>query len=144
MEQFRTCYKCGYETHEVIKQCPQCGRRLQTSSTVRTLGVVQLLMGLFLVGMMGTITYYVAPIMLPADTPSISDHRFSGTPQQALMILGLFSLVILFGVTSMVSGLWQIKTGRRNKWIFIFMMGLVIVLLVVCWLIRVTFGGNTH
>jgi MFS family permease len=142
VEQLRTCYKCSYETHEVVKQCPQCGQRLRTAREVRVLGWIQLLLGLFLVGMMGTISFYVAPILLQAGLPG--GDRFTGTPQQALMILGLFSLVIMFGLTSIVSGLWQIKTGRRNKWIFIFMMGLVIVLLVVCLLIRVMLGGNAH
>src|SRR2546423_9347967 len=141
MEQLRTCYKCGYETHDALKQCPQCGQRLRTAREVRVLGWVQLFLGLFLVGMMGTITYYVAPLILQAGTPG-GGARFTGTPQQALIILGLFGLLIVFGLTSVISGLWQIKTGRRNKWIFIFMLGLVIVLLVVCLLIRVALGGN--
>ena len=133
MEQLRTCYRCSYETNEAVKQCPKCGQRLRTAREVRVLGWLQLLIGLFLVGLMGTITFNLAPTLLGAPGDGA---RFTGTPEQGFLILGLFALIIVFGLTSMASGLWQIKTGRRNKWIFIFMLGLVVVLLVVVWLVR--------
>ena len=38
MDQLRSCYKCGYETHEPVKQCPKCGQRLRTAREVRVLG----------------------------------------------------------------------------------------------------------
>ncbi|HYY42921.1 MAG TPA: hypothetical protein VE775_09335 [Pyrinomonadaceae bacterium] len=139
MDQLRSCYKCGYETNEPVKQCPKCGQRLRTAREVRALGWLQLLIGIFLVGLMGTITFKLAPLLLQTGVRE-GGSRFTGTPQQAFLILGLFGLLILFGATSMTSGLWQIKTGRRNKWIFIFMLGLVIVLIVVVWFVRAALG----
>lgn len=128
----RSCFRCGYATGEEFARCPQCGSRLRTSREVRGLGVAQLVIGLFLVGLMGTITYRLAPSLLNAGETT-AGTRFTGTPDQALLILGLFVLVITFGLGSFVSGLWQIKTGRRNKWIFLFMLGLFVLVMVYAW-----------
>lgn len=90
---------------------------MRTAREVRLLGFVQLVLGLFLFGFMGAITLYTAPIMLnPADDAQTS---FTGTSAQAKFILILFGLVMAFGAASSLSGLWQLISGRRNKWIAI-------------------------
>jgi len=135
------CYSCGFAGEAAGNRCPNCGGRLRSAKVVRRLGWLQLLIGLFLVGLMGTITYYLAPALLnPAAATEGS--RFTGTPGQALMILALFGLVITFGVGSIASGLWQIATGRRNKWIFILMLALFVVLLLVAWLTRASLEAS--
>ena len=135
------CYSCGFAGEAAGNKCPNCGGRLRSAKVVRRLGWLQLLIGLFLVGLMGTITYYLAPALLnPAAATEGS--RFTGTPGQALMILALFGLVITFGVGSIASGLWQIATGRRNKWIFILMLALFVVLLLVAWLTRASLEAS--
>ena len=142
MNGLNTCSRCGYTTNETIGQCPQCGQRESTArspKTVRRLGWVQLVLGLFLVGLMGTITWNVAPLMAGSG-PTQGGGRFTGTAEQAQLVLGLFGLVIMFGLTSMVNGIWQIRTGRRNKWIFIFMLALTAVLIVVGWLVTKRVG----
>ena len=126
------CYSCGF-AGEAAGKCPNCGGRLRAAKTVRRLGWLQLLIGLFLVGLMGTIAYNLAPALLSPAAPA-RGSRFTGTPEQALMILGLFGLVITFGLGSIAAGLWQIATGRRNKWIFIFMIVLFVVVMVSAWL----------
>ena len=112
----RRCEKCEFETQEKIIQCPRCGRRLISPTVLRTLGGIQLALGLTLVVGMGILTFNLAPSLLQ---PGKLDEgmRFSGTRDTGLLILGLFGLVMAFGFTSTVSGLWQIITGRRNKWI---------------------------
>lgn len=80
---------------------------------------------------MGTITYNLAPLMFGAGKA-----RFTGRPEQAQLILGLFGMVIVFGLGSIVNGLYQIKTGRRNKWLFIFMVVLFVVLILFSWFLR--------
>jgi MFS family permease len=128
-------------TSEAVAQCPKCGRRLRTAKQVRRLGWMQLLIGLFLVGLMGTITYNLAPSLLPSATETRGGARFTGTPEQAQMILALFGLVITFGLGSILSGLWQIKTGRRNKWLFIIMLALFVVLIFFSWFLRSALRG---
>src|SRR5205085_3306147 len=119
MDEVRSCYKCFYETSDAVEKCPQCGGRMRTARQVRRLGWVQVLLGLIIVGMMGTITAFVAPLMLQAGEPTATGSRFTGTPEQALMILGFFGILILFGLVAMLNGIWQIKYGRRNKWLLI-------------------------
>ncbi|MEI9928177.1 MAG: hypothetical protein WDN44_11370 [Sphingomonas sp.] len=54
--------------------------------------------GLFLVGLMGTLTYNMAPMLLhPGERPGGGDY-FTGTAHQAAMILKLFAAVIVFGL----------------------------------------------
>lgn len=140
MEELHTCERCGTATRESAGQCAGCGERWRTKKQVRRLGWVQLFVGLFLVGLMGIITYNLTPLMLRAGARE-GGARFTGTAAQAQLILGLFWLVIAFGLTSMLSGLWHIKTGRRNRWLFILLLGLVAVLGLVAWLVQESLGG---
>ena len=141
MDELRSCFKCSYETHEPYDHCPQCGQRLRTAGQVRVLGVLQLLIGLFLVGLMGTITFFTAPLMLRAGEESGSGSRFAGTAEQGFMILGLFALVIVFGLGSMLSGVWLIKTGRRSKWVLYGMLGLGVLVVVAGWIVKSALRG---
>jgi hypothetical protein len=116
IDDLRICYKCYYETNEALKKCPKCGLGLFSTKQVRRLGWVILALGMFLVGLMGTITFYVTPALLYAGSPT-GGMQVTATTEQAALILALFGSVIAAGLISMVTGLWQIKTGRRNKWL---------------------------
>ena len=94
---FYRCNKCSYESNEVIRRCPTCGRATVSSKRLRRLGWAQLLLGLVIVGLMGTVTFYVAPIMLQPQTAG-SSTRFTGTAEQAQAFLLLFGVVIMFGL----------------------------------------------
>lgn len=41
--------------------------------------------------------------------------RFTGSVRDAEIILWLFGLVLLFGLVSLLTGLSQVATGRRNR-----------------------------
>ena len=97
-------------------------------------------MGLILVVMMGAITYNLAPDML---RPGVSAGRggFTGTAEQGLLILGLFGLVIAFGLGSVASGLWQIATRRRNNWMFAVMLALFVLVMLAAWFTTTSLKG---
>ena len=47
--------------------------------------------------------------------PTPGGARFTGTEQQKLIIIGLFASLLLFGVVSFATGMWQLIVGRRNR-----------------------------
>jgi hypothetical protein len=129
MGEMQTCYslRCGYVTDAEGTKCPKCGGRLRTTKTIRRLGWAQLLIGLLLVGMMVTIIVVTAPYLLhPGQTSG--GTTFTGTAEQSQLFLGLFAIVTFFGLGTMFSGGWQIATGRRNRWIAILMLIILVIL----------------
>jgi len=70
--------------------------------------------GLFLVGMMGTITWLTAPRMLRPGV-EIDGTTFTGTPAEAETFLSLFALVILFGLLSLANGIYMIVARRQSR-----------------------------
>ena len=140
MDELRNCYKCGYETAEAVAKCPTCGRGLLSTKHVRRLGWVQVFLGLFLVGFIAIIIYKIAPGMLEPGVPDASGSRWTGTREQGQMVLALLGLIIVIGLTSFVNGLWQTATGKRNKWIIYFGVGLFILLLAFVWAVENVFA----
>lgn len=138
-EEMTRCGGCGYETAQSIGRCPQCGRAVHSPGSVRLRGWAQLLLGVLLVGMMGAVTFNLAPMLARAGEPADGiGARFTGTPEQARFIMWLFGLVLAFGLGSVAAGLWQIATGRNNKWIIAAMLGLFVVLMLAA---RLTTGS---
>jgi hypothetical protein len=129
---------CRETVEGSVEKCPKCGTRMRTPKMVRRLGWLLLLLGLFLVGLMGTITWNLAPSLLRPEAP---DSNFTGTAEQAHMILNLFVVVIIFGAGTMLNGTYQIITGRRNAWITAATLGLAVVLFVVAWTTNRGLGG---
>lgn len=110
-------------------------------TSIRRRGWLLLLIGLFLIGLMGTITFNLAPgLLFPGETLA-DGSRFTGTAEQAQFIFGIFALVIMFGVMSATSGLWQIVTGRRNKTLVVVMLVLFVALLIAGWVTRRVLGS---
>lgn len=91
----------------------------------RRFGWVLLTLGIFVSALMGVVLYATSPVLLH---PVAGGSRFSGTPQQAKLVLGLLGAVELFGITATCYGLFQIVTGRRNKWIIYFLIGIALLL----------------
>lgn len=128
--EMRSCAKCEYETDQVLTKCPRCGRKgMQTASTIRVLGWVLLVIGAFLVVFMGALSVLIASIILNSGDPGATT-RFNGGTKEIAFIVGVFSVVIAIGVTSLVSGFWQIRYGRRNKSIVRIMVWLALAFMV--------------
>ena len=121
-----------------VEKCPKCGTRMRTPKMVRRLGWFLLLVGLFLVVLIGTVTWNLAPALMHPYAP---DSNFTGTAEQARLILRLFGVVILFGLGTMVNGTYQIVTGQRSRIITFVTLGLAAVLFIVAWSTNRGLGG---
>ena len=128
MQDKLNCPKCSFVSSEDVTRCPECGSWMPRAQGIRRRGWALIVLGVLLVAMMGTITLRTAPTMLSRGAPS--GAGFTGTPEQAILILGLFGIVIVFGITCIGSGLWQIVTGRRSIWIVVIILGLAFLLIV--------------
>ena len=137
-----TCYSlaCGETVEGTVEKCPKCGGKTRTSKTVRRLGWLLLLIGLFLVGFMGMITWKLLPSLMPVGD-TLGTDTFTGTEEQAQMVLGLFGLVIAFGFASIFNGTWQIATGRRNRLVTFLTLGLAALLFGAAWFTRQALRG---
>jgi hypothetical protein len=101
----------------------------------RVRGRVLVGVGLFLVLFMAAIAWNVAPIMLhPGE--EIEGTTFTGTEAQGQIFLGLFALVGLFGLLSVLNGAWMMATGRRSRVGVRIFMTLFLILFALGWAIR--------
>lgn len=107
---------------------------MRTPKIVRRMGWFLVLLGVFLIGMMGVLTYNLAPMMTHPGATAEDGSSFTGTAAQGRTILELFALVFLFGVATTINGVWQIRTGQRSKLIMWAVLGLAAILGVFAWI----------
>jgi hypothetical protein len=124
---------CGITIEGSEKKCPTCGWAMRSSRNIRNRGWVLLCCGLFLVLFMGWIAWSLAPTLLRPGLEQDSS-TFTGTKDQAQMVLGLFGLVIMFGAFGTVNALYMITTGRQNRVFVIITLLLAAVLVGVVWM----------
>ena len=126
MAETSTCFdlRCGYAVPGRVDTCPRCGRKMRSSRTVRAYGAVMMVCGIILLGMMGTITVLLWPQLMNPGREMAGGTTFTGSAGDAEMILWLFGLVLLFGLVALLTGLWQVATGRRNRWVAIIAVAL--------------------
>ena len=105
---------CGITIEGSERKCPKCGWTMRGTRNIRTRGWVLLCCGLFLVLFMGWIAWSLWPTLVRPGK-EYESGTFSGTKDQAQMILGLFGLVILFGALGTVNALYMIVSGRQNR-----------------------------
>jgi hypothetical protein len=135
------CSKCNYAASDDVAKCPQCGSWMPKAQGIRLRGWLLIGIGFLLVAMMAAITFMVAPSMLSGSASG--GARYTGTPEQAVLILGLFGLVIVFGLTAIASGVWQILTGRRSIWLVVVILGLTFLLIVAGSAVRSALGRGS-
>lgn len=136
--ELRQCTRCGYQTKDALRLCPKCGAALLSASSIKRLGWVLVVIGTFLAVAMCVVAWQTAPTMLqPGKT--IDGTRFTGSAEMGRMALMLFGAVGLFGVLGIAEGVYQIRTGQRNKWLLMGLFGvLAVVLGLVFWIMRMT------
>lgn len=122
------CKHCGYSTTDVVEVCPQCRQAFRTPDTMRRTGFLQIGLGAFLVMLMSGIGGLLGKVIL---FPSAGGSRFTGGPMDILMIAGIFGLVISVGAAAILNGYWQIRYGRRNKYLVYFILAFLIAFVVI-------------
>jgi hypothetical protein len=134
-EDVSECIACGFKTHAFVSHCPQCGAGVQSRRWSRRFGFLLTLCGLFISGAMGAVLYYALPLLLhPGE--SVGGSSFSGTPAQALMVLGVLCLVMGFGLACLGYGIWQIVTGRRSARVIGVILAMWTLFLLIAWLLE--------
>ena len=126
---------CGYSVEGSLTKCPKCGWAMRSPRNIRIRGWVLLGLGLFLVLFMGAITWNLLPTLLHPGKPA-DGMTFGGTEQQAEMFLGIFGLVILFGIFSVANGLYMIVRGRQNRLFALLALLIGVVLFAIAWAVR--------
>lgn len=127
--QHKTCYKCHYEAETADRLCPRCRKKLWTRTETRTLGGVLAALGTFLVVMMTAIIIFMLGVVNQSPRPG-GGARFTGSKDQMYMIFGILGFVLLFGITALIAGLWQLVFGRRNMMLIYIIIGLGAIFLI--------------
>src|SRR5262245_26698796 len=103
----KTCPKCGYIRETAETRCPDCGKVLQSVTRIRVLGVISVILGTFLLLIMGYLSFWayraINEPVKPGSTP-----RFTGGPQELGFIIFVFGLVMMISLISLLGGLWMI------------------------------------
>lgn len=111
--------------------CPKCGGPMRSVGESPWRGIVLLLCGLILLGLMGTISYNMYPTLTHPGETMADGSSFTGTADQARIILLLFAAVLVFGLVALANGIYMLITKQQSR-IFMFVsLGLAAVLLVI-------------
>lgn len=133
----RTCSKCQFQAETPDKKCPHCGHVMTTQLSVRITGIILVVLGSSLAIFMASLFIWAKEMIDRAGTPGIN-ARFNGTREEALMMFGLFGIVMFLGVAVTLGGIWQIIFARRNKiiiWI-VLLGGLALIIAAVSFIVR--------
>lgn len=124
---------CGQTFETKTETCPKCNGPMRRVGESPWRGWVLVLCGVILVGMMGAVLAAIGGDLREAVSTGASEN-FTGTAEQAQMILYLFYTIIAFGVLSLVNGIYQIVTGGQHRIFIVLSLVMVVVLFVVVYL----------
>jgi Protein of unknown function (DUF3681) len=129
--EFRQCFSCNYEEIGSSNACPQCrSTKFFTRSSIRRRGIVLSVIGIFLAGFIGAVAVGVGMLLLGSKDPE-TIRKVNSEIYIFLIIYLLFGAVFLFGIHSIVSGLWMAIAGKRNRvllwvmWVLLFAVMIV-------------------
>jgi hypothetical protein len=126
-EDVSTCWACRHQTHQFVSHCPQCGASMQSRRWSRRFGGVLVLCGAFITAVMAAVLSYSVPRLLRPGV-DIGGTRFMGSASFSLLVLGIMGVVLTFGVTTLLYGAWQVRSGGRSLRVVRFLIGLVALL----------------
>lgn len=118
------CRKCRRETEAISSKCPQCGKRMQTQSIIKSLGKVLVFLGRFII--LGCGLVFLIVLGLLGFAPMSEKDKVL-----AFIALGWFGIGFILGIVAIFAGLSQAKHGRPNRifmWIVIVLIPLMCIL----------------
>lgn len=118
----RVCPKCNEIVNTSETVCSTCGRKMMPASRIKMLGWLSLGCGVFLIGLMSWLSFWIYNAITRSGEPG--QGTFRGGPEIIGFIIVVFGLVLTFGLFAVISGLWQIIYGKRNK-----ILSLVVIIL---------------
>lgn len=118
-------WNCGAMFDGLDKYCPECGNRAVPQKRLKRMGAMQIVCGVLITVLIGAVSFATVPVILT--------ERAAGNPElggaTGLMIIGLFAMLILFGIGAMLAGWSQMRSGRQN-WRLLF--GLFGIIAIIC------------
>ncbi|HEV2866436.1 MAG TPA: hypothetical protein VGX37_07960 [Allosphingosinicella sp.] len=117
MADLSTCNSptCAYTAEGVLTVCPKCGGSMRAIRESRARGWALVVLGLIMVGMMAVILVNMSPSLMHPGVQGADGGRFTGTADQARLILYLFWALAAFGALMTLNGIHQIRTGYNSK-----------------------------
>ncbi|MCB1024380.1 MAG: hypothetical protein KDB79_08320 [Acidobacteria bacterium] len=111
---------------------------VENPSKVRILGALLVVIGAGLAAGMAKLMLWIGDISRNSDVNS-AGPRWNATPQEQQITFLILGAVMVFGLSSVITGLWQIISGKRNRKLIWLMLGLWIFLLLLAWGVRFYF-----
>jgi hypothetical protein len=106
---------CATTVEGTVAQCPKCGGPMRPVRESRARGYALVFLGLVMVGMMAVIIANLSPSLMRPGEEMGDGGSFTGTAEQARLMLYMFWGLLAFGGLMMVNGIHQIRTGYNSK-----------------------------
>jgi hypothetical protein len=134
-EDLTKCWNCGFETHRLVASCERCGATMVSRRWARRYGTILVVIGLFLSAGMVILLQALLPNLLHPGVP-VGGSTFTGSAGMANFVILLLGAVLVFGLTSLGYGVYQVVTGKRSRIVVRVMLAIVAGLYVVGWAIQ--------
>lgn len=104
---------CRIAVEGRLDRCPNCGGAVRHVRQAQPRAWVLIIIGAILLLMMSAVAYYMVPLMLrPGE--EVGGASFDGNALEAATISAFFALLIAFGLTVMLGGVHELRTGRQH------------------------------
>lgn len=123
--------RCATLVEGKVEACPKCGGPMRSVGESPWRGIVLLLCGLFLLAVMGVITWNMYPTLTHPGVTMPDGSSFTGTADQAQITLLLFAAVLVFGLVATANGVYMLVTRQQSRLFMIVSLGLAALLLVI-------------
>lgn len=121
------CDTCKSKTEVYENRCQLCHQERQDQRKVRIGGAALTIIGLIIIGMMSFIINLINHTIAQSKDPRATT-KWNASPDDTNLIMTVLYVVLAFGVSGLIAGLWHLVTGKRNKILLFAMIGLGVAL----------------